>query len=81
MKKKSKKLDRAILAHGEHTGHFHEAHGDGVALYEDGTLDAPRGAEVTHQEHAPIAVPPGTYERSIVAEYDHFLEESRNVAD
>lgn len=36
--KKGKKLDRAILAHGEHTGHYHEAHGEGVALYEDGTL-------------------------------------------
>lgn len=81
MKKKAKKLDRAILAHGEHTGHFHEAHGDGVALYEDGVLEAPNGAEVTHQEHAPIRVPPGMYERSIVKEYDHFTEEARNVAD
>ena len=76
-----KKLERAILAHGEATGHFHEAHGDGVALYEDGTLEAPSGALVTHQEHHVLTVPPGTYERSIVQEYDHFLEEVRNVAD
>lgn len=79
--KQVKKLPRAILAHGEHTGHYHEAHGDGVALYEDGTLEAPHGAEVTHQEHHPIIVPPGIYERSIVQEYDHFAEEARNVAD
>lgn len=78
---KRKKLDRAILADGEMTGHFHEAHGDGVALYDDGVLEAPHGAEVTHQEHAPITVPPGTYDRSIVLEYDHFAEEARNVAD
>jgi len=78
---KRKKLDRAILAHGEVTGHFHEAHGPGVALYDDGTLEAPQGAEVTHQEHAPVTIPPGTYERSIVQEYDHFAEESRAVRD
>lgn len=76
-----KQLDRAILAHGEHTGHFHEAHGGGVAFFDDGTLEAPNGAEVTHQEHQPITVPPGTYVRSIVQEYDHFAEEARNVAD
>lgn len=78
---KRKKLERAILALGESTGHFHEAHGEGVALYEDGVLEVPHGAEVTHQEHAPIMVPPGTYERSIVQEFDHFAEEARNVAD
>ncbi len=79
--KKRTKLEKAILALGESTGHFHEAHGDGVALFDDGVLEAPHGAEVTHQEHAPVIVPPGTYERSIVVEYDHFLEEYRNVAD
>ena len=81
MEKRHTKLDRAILAHGEHTGHFHEAHGDGVALYDDGVLEAPHGAEVTHQEHNPIAVPAGTYDRSFVQEYDHFAEEVRSVAD
>ena len=78
---KRKKLDNTILAHGEMTGHFHEAHGEGVALYEDGVLEAPHGAEVTHQEHAPVAIPPGTYKRFIVQEFNHFAEEARNVAD
>lgn len=78
---KRKKLERAILAEGEHTGHYHEAHGESVALYDTGELEAPHGAIVTHQEHAPITVPPGTYQRSIVQEYDHFAEEARNVAD
>lgn len=81
MAKTRKKLDRAILAHGEHTGHFHEAHGGGVAFFDDGVLEAPQGAEVTHQEHAPVVIPPGEYVRSIVQEYSHFEEEARNVAD
>ncbi len=76
-----KKLKQAILAHGEHTGHFHEAHGEGVALYDDGVLEAPHGAHVTHQEHAPVELPAGAYRRSIVQEFDHFAEEARNVAD
>lgn len=78
---KRKKLEQPILAHGEHTGHYHEAKGEGVALYDDGVLEAPHGAEVTHQEHAPVQIPPGTYTRLIVQEYDHFAEEARNVAD
>ncbi len=76
-----KKLEKAILAHGEMTGHFHEAHGEGVALYDDGALEAPHGAELTHQEHATVTVPPGIYDRSIVQEFDHFAEEARNIAD
>ena len=78
---KREKLDQAILAHGEHTGHYHEAHGDGVALYDDGVLEAPHGANVTHQEHKPVTILPGVYDRLIVQEYDHFAEEARNVAD
>lgn len=76
-----KQLDRAILALGESTGHFHEAHGSGVLFFDDGALEAPHGAEVTHQEHAPVTVPPGTYQRLIVVEYDHFTEEAKSVAD
>ena len=76
-----KKLPKAILAHGEHTGHFHEAIGDGVALYEDGVLEAPNGAEVQHQEHKPVTLPPGNYDRLIVQEFDHLAEEARQVRD
>jgi hypothetical protein len=79
--KNAKKLPHTRLAEGEATGHYHEAVGEGVALYEDGTLEAPNGAEVHHQEHAPITVTPGEYHRSIVLEYDHFQEEARMVAD
>lgn len=76
-----KKLDRAVLAEGEHTGHYHEAHGNNVSFYDDGVLEAPQGANVTHQEHATVILPPGEYVRSIVQEYSHFEEEARDVAD
>lgn len=83
--KNVKKLDHTILASGESSGHFHEAAGPDVALYETGPdlwyLDAPAGAEINHQEHGTITLPPGQYDRHIVREYDHFLEESRNVVD
>lgn len=75
------KLPHTILAHGEQTGHVHEATGEGVVLYEDGTLEAPHGSVVTHHEHDPVALPPDTYVRSIVREYDHFAEEARPVLD
>ena len=79
------KLDHARLAEGEVTGHFHEATGADVSLYQLGHdlvyLDAPSGSLVTHQEHAPIQLPPGTYSRRIVQEYDHLAEEARSVVD
>jgi hypothetical protein len=36
---------------------------------------------ISHPTHAPITFPVGFYEVSIVKEYDHFLEESREVKD
>lgn len=81
---KGKKLPHNRLAEGEVTGHFHEAIGSGVGLYQlDDTiyLSAPKGAEVQHQEHSPVRLPPGKYDRLIVREYDHFAEESRSVVD
>jgi len=81
-----KKLNHTRLAEGEATGHFHEAVGDNVELYDLGNSDvlvlqAPKGADVTHQEHNTITLPPGSYDRSIVREYDHAAEEARNVVD
>lgn len=79
-----KKLPHHRLAEGEVTGHYHEATGPGVSLLDYGdriVLNAPQGSTITHQEHAPLELPPGKYERSIVREYDHFAEEARNVLD
>lgn len=87
MVKKTRKLDHCILALGEATGHKHEVFGDGVALYESDRngillLEAPQGGEIRHEEHHAQAVQfHGLNERLLVQEYDHFLEEARNVAD
>lgn len=39
------------------------------------------GAEVVHEEHKPITLPPGEYDRVIVREFDYDSLESRNVVD
>lgn len=83
--KNAKRKDgRAIVAYGEATGHCHEVIGDGVQVYEEnGTLyvSAPSGGTIKHEEHKPITLPPGEYQIGIVKEYDHFVEEARNVRD
>lgn len=40
-----------------------------------------RDAEVTHQEHNPVTLPPGSYQIGIVREVDHLADEIRAVAD
>lgn len=42
-------------------------------------IDAP--ADLVHEEHKTIAIPPGEYRIGIVREYDHFKEEAREVID
>lgn len=73
------------LAYGEVTGHVHRATAKTARVFEhEGgrrTLSAPRGTKVVHEEHKPIIVPPGEYERSIVQEFDPFAEEVREVRD
>lgn len=80
-----KKLGHRKLALGEVTGHFHFAESESATLWDVGggvlVLDAPDGTDVTHQEHKTISLPPGQYERRIVREYDHFMEESLEVRD
>lgn len=34
-----------------------------------------------HNEHGSLVIPAGTYEVDIAVEYDHFLEEARQVID
>lgn len=73
-----------VLREGEATGHAHVATADDVDLFIVGErlfMRAPTGTEIVHEEHEAFTVPPGTYEIGAVREYDHFLEESREVAD
>ena len=83
---KLKRLGHKRLAEGEATGHFHAAVAENSVLFGDseGTprrLDAPSGTDVVHQEHGTITLPPGSYDRSIIQEFDHAAEEARNVID
>lgn len=81
--------NKVILAHGEATGHAHEIIGDEITLEEiTDETDALRGARilrvlgkatVTHQEHAPIVIPPGTYR--VVRQREYSPVAIRNVAD
>ena len=81
------KTARRVLAEGEATGHAHRLlEGSDVEAYEDaaGTLwlrVGPGGARITHEEHGVRTIEPGEYRVSKQAEYDHFLEETRDVRD
>lgn len=66
---------RVILAYGEVTGHSHAILEADVTMYlPEGSsniklLDAPTGATLYHDEHDPIALPPGKYDVFIQTEY------------
>lgn len=71
-----------VLAEGEATGHAHRLP-EGIAVLEnpDGTREFTGPATVTHEEHAPVALPPTEYLSDRVREYDHAAEEARRVCD
>lgn len=83
----------AVLAHGEITGHAHAIADETAELFTGGeqlvTADeaaelyllvhGTETVELTHQEHATIDVPPGTYKR--VRQREYTPEEIRTVAD
>lgn len=61
---------RVVLARGERTGHAHTMAADRVCFFrEDGSgggggfikVAGPAPVELTHEEHAPLAIPPGNY--------------------
>jgi hypothetical protein len=74
---------RIVLAYGEATGHAHA-----IADPEAEVLEArgsrylrigAKGASLTHEEHGPIALPPGSYR--VVIQREYTPRESRPVAD
>lgn len=74
---------RAILALGEATGHHHSVDIDRADWWKDGAgeqfLSVTDEAEVTHQEHETITLPPGNYR--IRRQREYTPEAIRNVAD
>lgn len=79
-----------VLADGEVTGHKHQidlkdVEADMIEVYEgkDGMLfvRAKQDVKVKHEEHKEITIPKGIWRVRKVKEYDHMLEESREVRD
>lgn len=74
---------RLVLAYGEVTGHAHAIHRGAVMFRADeggGTwLQVDAGADVVHEEHATVTLPPGLYEVTIQSQYTPAA--IRNVAD
>lgn len=77
-----------ILAYGEVTGHAHRlapatvkpfAKGGAWSPTAERFIQALEGAQLTHEEHATIALPPGNYR--VVQQVEYTPEEIRNVAD
>jgi len=74
---------RIVLAHGEATGHAHAIADPDAEILEDGAIRylrvGDRGAALTHEEHGPIQLPPGTYR--VVIQREYTPEGNRNVRD
>ena len=83
---------RQILAAGEVTGHHHQISGEFGTMFdvEDEVLDAEnpggmaylevkKAGNVTHDEHADIALPEGKY--SVMIQREYHPEAIRSVAD
>jgi len=79
--KEPKKINR-VLAEGEVTNHAHRADvGEVVEAGGKRIFRTEKPAEVTHEEHKTVKVPPGEHRVERVREYDHFAEEAREVKD
>lgn len=74
-----------VLAEGEATGHAHTivdvAEVEAFTLAEQFFLTVGKPIVVTHEEHRPVTLEPGTWRVAIVREFDHFQEEARRVMD
>ena len=77
-----------VLAYGEVTGHAHRIAPTKAKAFAKGGVWSPtaerfiqalEGAELTHEEHATIALPPGMYR--VVQQVEYTPEAVRNVAD
>jgi len=79
------KRNMHVIAEGETTGHLHGIPvEDGVDVCVlEGTIYMQNDHPVTlsHDEHHPVEIPQGIWQFDIVNEYDHFMEESKKVAD
>lgn len=76
--------ERAILAYGEVTGHAHALPAKSVKQYKAGSsgkeyVQVNEPSLLRHEEHSPISLPQGIYEKVIARE--HIPGGERQVAD
>ena len=76
---------RLVLAHGEATGHAHVVEGEATFMASDleemerRFLHVEQEAQVVHDEHDAVTLPPGDYE--VVRQREYAPEAPRYVAD
>lgn len=83
------KSKSVILAYGEVTGHKHVLSALDKKTFIQQVLGEAEHlikisngrAQLTHQEHSPLILSPGTYEVKIEREYDPFLKKINEVKD
>lgn len=80
------KVNKIVLAEGEVTGHAHVITkvDEDIELFkinEDLYVKNNTVKEIEHEEHKTVTLPPGKWKVKKAREYDHFLEEARNVRD
>lgn len=68
--------DHNIVAEGEATGHAHRLMGDGRLFLCNGELhlEAGQSTSLTHDEHARLDIPPGTFRVIIQREWSPYGE-------
>ena len=78
---KMKKVPGSLIHKGQN--HHHTINGKFDLLEKEGVMFivAKGKCQLLHEEHATVDLPKGIYLKEIVVEYDHFLEESRQVID
>jgi len=72
----------AVLKQSPLTGHAHRLCGDELlvlAAGEDRFVQSSCAATLIHEEHAPISVPPGTYQ--VVQQREYWPQGGRHVVD
>lgn len=76
--------EKNVVALGEATGHCHEMVGAGVEVTGEmgqRDLNLTREADIVHEEHDTIKLPPKAFETGIVIEKNHFTDEAEEVKD
>lgn len=76
-----KKIKSNLIHQGQN--HQHIIKGDFNLFVKDNEMfiQANKQCSLEHGEHKPIKLPKGLYKKKVVVEFDHFLNESREVID